>query len=202
MAGFSRHCSVISSLCRSGFTPRYGTVVTFESRHQSQRMKKSTARNSQTKPPPPSRDGVGPSSVVLPDGTWTTITEFLIERFPGIPSETWLARMEAGDVLDADGRAIAAQQPYRPQARVYYYRALAAEPSIPFEETILFRDDYLVVADKPHFLPVIPSGRYLQETLLVRLKRSLGIDTLAPIHRIDRETAGLVVFTIQPSTRR
>lgn len=85
--------------------------------------------------------------------------------------------------------------------RVYYYRALEAEPRIPFEETVLFQDEFLVVADKPHFLPVIPSGRYLQETLLVRLKRRLGIDALSPIHRIDRETAGLVVFTVQPKTR-
>jgi tRNA pseudouridine32 synthase / 23S rRNA pseudouridine746 synthase len=67
---------------------------------------------------------------------------------------------------------------------------------------VLFQDELLVVADKPHFLPVIPSGRYLQETLLVRLRRKLGLETLAPIHRIDRETAGLVVFTIQPGTRK
>ena len=66
---------------------------------------------------------------------------------------------------------------------------------------MLYRDAFLVVADKPHFLPVTPAGGYLQETLLVRLKRSLGIDTLAPMHRIDRDTAGIVLFTIQPSTR-
>lgn len=110
--------------------------------------------------------------------------------------------MDAGDVLDAEGNSIDAQRPFQTQLRVYYYRALSAEPRIPFEETILLQDDCLVVADKPHFLPVIPSGRYLQETLLIRLKRKLGIDTLAPIHRIDRETAGLVIFTIQPATRR
>jgi len=105
-------------------------------------------------------------------------------------------------VISEDGVAVDAQSPYQSQARIYYYRAIEAEPRIPFEEVVLFQDDLIVVADKPHFLPVIPSGRYLQETLLVRLKRKLGIDTLAPIHRIDRETAGLVVFTIQPSTRR
>ncbi len=153
-------------------------------------------------PPPASRDGVGASSVVLPDGTWPTIAAFLIERFPGIPAETWMQRFDAGSVLDAEGIPIEAHCAYQAQLRVYYYREIPAEPKIPFEETILFQDDYLVVADKPHFLPVIPSGRYLHETLLVRLKRRLGIDTLAPIHRIDRETAGLVVFTVQPVTRK
>ena len=72
---------------------------------------------------------------------------------------------------------------------------------IPFQETILFQDEWLVVADKPHFLPVTPAGRYVQQSLLVRLKRRLGIETLTPIHRIDRETAGLVVFAVSPATR-
>jgi len=109
--------------------------------------------------------------------------------------------MAAGDVVDEKGMAVTPERAYKAGLRIFYYRALEAEQHIPFEETILFQDDYLVVADKPHFLPVIPSGRYVQETLLVRLKRRLGIDTLAPIHRIDRETAGLVLFTIQPATR-
>lgn len=152
-------------------------------------------------PPPPPRNGVSPSSVVLPPGPWLTIAAFLVQRFPAIPPEIWRARLQAGDVIDAAGIPVDGERRYQPHQRLYYYRALEAEPRIPFEETVLFQDDLLVVADKPHFLPVIPSGRYLQETLLVRLKRRLGLDTLAPIHRIDRETAGLVVFTVQPQTR-
>jgi tRNA pseudouridine32 synthase/23S rRNA pseudouridine746 synthase len=139
--------------------------------------------------------------VVLPEGPWLTIAEFLVQRFPAISSEIWSTRLQAGDVIDSDGVLVDRHRRYQPQLRLYYYRALEVEPRIPFEEVVLFQDDALVVADKPHFLPVIPSGRYVQETLLVRLKRRLGIDTLAPIHRIDRETAGLVVFTVQPKTR-
>ena len=130
------------------------------------------------------------------------LVDFLPERFPSVPAEIWGARLRAGDVLDAQGHALGPDQPYEPGARVYYFRALATEPRIPFEETVLFQDEFLVVADKPNFLPVIPSGRYVQETLLVRLKRRLGIDSLAPMHRIDRETAGVVVFTVQTKTRR
>ena len=165
-------------------------------------VKKYPTHSNKTKPPPPTRNGVSPSCVMLPAGGWRTIADFLVERFPGISAEVWRARLRAGDVIDAEGVAVDATRPYQPHLRVYYYRALEAEPHIPFEETVLFQDDFIVVADKPHFLPVIPSGRYVQETLLVRLKRKLGLDTLAPIHRIDRETAGLVVFTIQPTTRR
>lgn len=152
--------------------------------------------------PPPARNGVSPSYVVLPEGPWQTIAEFLVQRYPAIPADVWAARLAAGDVIDEAGRRVDGHSRFQPQLRVYYFRVIETEPRIPFEETVLFQDEYLVVADKPHFLPVIPSGRYLQETLLVRLKRRLGLDTLAPIHRIDRETAGLVVFTVQPATRR
>lgn len=151
--------------------------------------------------PLPTRDGVSPSSVVLPEGQWATVVAFLAQRFPAVPAATWAARMQAGKVVDAHGVNIDAERRYQAHLRLYYYRALEIETHIPFEESVVFQDAYIVVADKPHFLPVTPSGRYVQETLLVRLKRKLGIDTLAPIHRIDRETAGLVVFTIQPATR-
>ncbi|RYZ11770.1 MAG: pseudouridine synthase, partial [Comamonadaceae bacterium] len=83
----------------------------------------------------------------------------------------------------------------------YYYRAIEAEPVLPFEATVLHHDDHLLVVDKPHFVPVTPGGRYLQQSLLVRLKRQLGIDALVPVHRIDRETAGLVLFSTRPATR-
>jgi tRNA pseudouridine32 synthase/23S rRNA pseudouridine746 synthase len=109
--------------------------------------------------------------------------------------------MQQGLVVDELGQIVTPERPYRGHLRVYYYRALPIEPRIPFEATVLFQDAHLVVADKPHFLPVTPSGHYLQETLLVRLKNQLGLDSLVPIHRIDRETAGLVLFSVNPAER-
>jgi len=146
-------------------------------------------------------NGVGASSVVLPEGSWPTLADFLAQRFPAVARDDWLQRMARGEVLDAQGQALPPDALYRPRHRIYYYRLLAQEPAIPFEAAVLYQDDWLVVADKPHFLPVTPSGRYVQQTLLVRLKRELGIDTLTPMHRIDRDTAGLVLFTVQPHTR-
>ena len=149
----------------------------------------------------PTRQGVSPSCVGLPAGDWPTFTDFLVQRFPAIGRKVWLDRMAAGLVVDEFGSLVTSERPYRGHMRLYYYRALSAEPAIPFEAAALFQDEHLVVADKPHFLPVTPSGSYLQETLLVRLKNQLGIDSLVPIHRIDRETAGLVVFCVQPTER-
>lgn len=147
------------------------------------------------------RDGVSPSCVGLPAGDWPTITDFLVARFPAIARDVWLQRMRDGLVVDEFGGKVSAGQPYRGHMRVYYYRALGEEVRIPYEEAVLYQDEHLVVADKPHFLPVTPSGHYLQETLLVRLKNRLGIEGLVPIHRIDRETAGLVLFSVRPEDR-
>ena len=149
----------------------------------------------------PSRNGVGASCVALPNGEWPLLLDFLAERFVAIGRAEWAARMVRGDVLDASGRVLGAAEAYRSQQKIFYFRSLESEAPIPFTETILYQDTHLLVVDKPHFLPVLPSGRYLQETLLVRLKRRLGIDALTPIHRIDRETAGLVLFSVQAETR-
>lgn len=151
--------------------------------------------------PLPTRDGVGPSCVGLPHGPWPTISEFLIERFPAITRDAWLERIVAGDVIDEHRMPVTIERRYESPLRVYYYRTLDSEVHIPFEEQVLFQDDQLVVADKPPFLPVTPTGKYLQESLLVRLKRKLRIDDLVPLHRIDRSTSGLVLFSVRRETR-
>ena len=148
----------------------------------------------------PMRDGVGPSQVALPEGGWGCMLDFLLERFPAIPACDWRARMAAGHVIDGAGACVTPQQPYLPHGRLYYYRTVPDEIPNPAQPTVLFEDELLVVADKPHFLPVTPSGNYLQETLLVRLRRKLGIDALTPLHRLDRDTAGIVLFAKQPAT--
>jgi tRNA pseudouridine32 synthase/23S rRNA pseudouridine746 synthase len=124
-----------------------------------------------------------------------------VHRLPGVPAQTWHDRLGAGDVLHEDGTPVAPDAPYRSGIRLYYYRDVPDERPVPFEETVLFQDEHLVVADKPHFLPVTPGGRYVQNALLVRLQRKLHLPQLAPLHRIDRETAGLVLFAVNPAER-
>jgi len=126
--------------------------------------------------------------------------DFLVERFPAISADEWSARMASGNVVDRTGRCVAPEQAYVPHGKLYYYRTVPNEMPNAAQACVLFEDELLVVADKPHYLPVTPSGNYLQETLLVRLRRKLGLDALTPLHRIDRETAGVVLFAKQPAT--
>jgi tRNA pseudouridine32 synthase/23S rRNA pseudouridine746 synthase len=149
----------------------------------------------------PTHHGISPSCVWLPTEVHATLLDFLVIRFHEIPQSTWQARLTQGLVLNQDGQAFAVDSPYVANQHIYYYRHIEAEPRIPFDARILYQDDDILVADKPHFLPVIPSGKYVQETLLTRLKNQTGIDTLAAMHRIDRETAGLVLFCKRPEAR-
>ena len=132
---------------------------------------------------------------------WPTVFDFLCERFPAVPPQEWSARFADGLVLNAQGEPIHVAIPYAPNTLIHYYRRIPQEPELPFKAQVLFRDAHLVVADKPHFMPVTPAGRYVRSSLLVQLKEELGIATLSPLHRIDRETAGLVVLSVNPQER-
>ena len=146
-------------------------------------------------------DGLPASRLQLPPGAWRTVLDGLCARFPAIPREVWLDRFARRRVLDAAGTPLAVDAPYRVGAEIRYFREVADEAPIPFEETVLHVDAHLVVADKPHFLPVTPAGGHVRETLLARLVQRLGNPDLVPLHRIDRDTAGLVLFSANPTTR-
>lgn len=150
---------------------------------------------------PPTREGLNPSLVALPAGPWPTVLAFLCQRFPKFDEAHWRHQMARGEVLDEAGHPLPPDAAYRPASRLWYWREPPAETPIPFEASIVYQDEALLVADKPHFLPTVPSGRYARHTLLARLQHRLGLDTLVPMHRLDRETAGLVAFCIQPRHR-
>ena len=136
------------------------------------------------------RDGVSPSCVVLPAHHAAPLLDRLATHLPVVGRDEWLARMLAGDVVDAQGRPARPEQVVKGSVRLFYYRHLPGEPELPFEHEVLYQDEHLLVADKPHFMPVTPTGRYVQQSLLVRLKRQLGLQDLSPLHRIDRDTGG------------
>jgi len=130
-----------------------------------------------------------------------TILQYLIMKFPRINALTWQQRMLDGKVYFHDGTLISAQTKFKSQQRIYYYREVDREPCIPFKEDILFQDQHIVVAYKPHFLPVTPGGVYINECLQHRLRVRTGIEELQALHRLDRVTAGLVIFSVNPDSR-
>ena len=144
-----------------------------------------------------------PSEITLPaiNQGWANLYEFLCWQFPRIDASIWQQRLQDGKVFWFNGDIVNAQTPFSPSRRLCYYREVVAEPQIPFTEEIVYQDEHLLVACKPHFLPVIPGGEYINECLLERLRQRLALPDLVAVHRLDRETAGLVLFSKQQSSR-
>ena len=152
--------------------------------------------------PLPPRDGVGATRLRVPrEGPWQTVADYLVFRFGHVDAELLRGRFARGEVVDAAGIALSLSTPLGAADAIWYYREPPAEREIPFDIEILHQDDDLVVIDKPHFLPTTPSGTFLQNSALVRLRRLLGNDQITPIHRLDRLTAGVVMFSARPEAR-
>jgi len=147
------------------------------------------------------RHGVSPSKVGVPANTQQSAIDFLCTRFPAIHREVWQQRFDAHSVLNAKGEHMAPSDSLLGESHLLYFRHVVDEPTLPFKAQIIFQDDHLVVADKPHFMPVTPGGKFVQQSLLVQLKQQLNLPELSPVHRIDRETAGLVVLSVRAQDR-
>ncbi|HZX79450.1 MAG TPA: pseudouridine synthase, partial [Lysobacter sp.] len=141
------------------------------------------------------------SRVQLRPGDGDTYLDALCARFPAVDRATWASRFVRARVLGADGCMLDPQARLRTGGDVFYYREVIDEPVCAGVETLLHVDDDLAVVDKPHGLAVMPAGGFVRDTLLARLVRRLRIDDIAPLHRIDRDTAGLVLFSLRPQTR-
>jgi tRNA pseudouridine32 synthase/23S rRNA pseudouridine746 synthase len=153
------------------------------------------------KAPLPVRDGLNPSRVRLPEsGPWETTLDYLLQRFYS-DRERVQEKVDAGEVVDVAGTPIDALTPFEADAFVYLYRDPIPERRVPFEIEILHRDSDLLVIDKPHFLATMPRGFYIVESALVRLRRDLGLPDLSPLHRLDRVTAGVLMFSLRPEQR-
>lgn len=148
---------------------------------------------------PPLRDGVSASRVAVSAGPWALLADFLAARLPA--ATDWPARLARGEVLDAQGQALAPDAACLPGQVLWYWRAPPPEAAPPEDIAVLHQCEHLVAVDKPHFMSVTPGGRHLHQTVLVRLKRLLGIATLTPMHRLDRETAGVLLFIVRPQDR-
>ncbi|MCB5197399.1 pseudouridine synthase [Deefgea salmonis] len=151
--------------------------------------------------PIPHKDGIAPSFVGLPQGDWPLVLDFLIARFPHVAAEDIRGRLLRGEVVDEAGTPYAVDSPYRAGTVLWYYRPQPEPLTVPFAETILYQDDILLVVDKPHFLPVTPVGRYALENLQTRLRQRLDNPEITTLHRLDKETAGVILFCQQPAHR-
>jgi tRNA pseudouridine32 synthase/23S rRNA pseudouridine746 synthase len=133
-------------------------------------------------------------------GPWVTLREHLVTRLPRVDPQRIEAMLNDQLIVGLDGPKTL-DSPFEPDSFIWFHRDLPEEAPVPFDIDVLHRDDDLLVVDKPHFLATIPRGQHILETALVRLRRQLELPALIPAHRLDRVTAGLVLFIITPERR-
>ena len=165
-------------------------------------------------PPLAQKNGIDPIQLVLPhpeelpealapDGRApATIADYLIARFYPNDPQIIHSRFETGEVRLDDGTVLTTSSPYAPGERIWYFRELADEPELPSDMPVLYEDEHVLAIDKPHFLPTTPRGSYIAQTALTKLRVREGNPLLIPIHRLDRPTAGVLLFAKTVQARR
>ncbi|GAB3543212.1 RluA family pseudouridine synthase [Arthrobacter tecti] len=152
--------------------------------------------------PLPVRNGVNATRLRLPaEGPWSTALEYILDRWNHVDPEGIAERFDRGEVVALGGERLTRETPLTDHTFIWYYRELPIEERLPVETNILHQDENLLVVDKPHFLPTTPGGRYVAESALVRLRVQLDLPDLIPMHRLDRMTAGILMFSTNPATR-
>jgi tRNA pseudouridine32 synthase / 23S rRNA pseudouridine746 synthase len=152
--------------------------------------------------PLPVRDGVNATRLRLPAaGPWETALDYMLHRWGHVDPDGILDRFDRGEIVGEGGVRLDRSTPLEAHTFIWYYRTLPAEERLPVELGILHQDENILVVDKPHFLPTTPGGTYIQESALVRLRRQLDLPDLIPMHRLDRLTAGVLLFSTNPATR-
>jgi tRNA pseudouridine32 synthase/23S rRNA pseudouridine746 synthase len=153
------------------------------------------------RPPIPPRHGLDPARLKMPaEGEWPTLLAHLVDRLPRETPDRIEEMLREERIHGLDG-PLGVDSPFEPGSFIWFHRDLPDEVPVPFTITVVHRDEHLLVVDKPHFLATIPRGRHILETTLVRLRRELDLPDLSPAHRLDRVTAGLVMFVITPELR-
>lgn len=152
--------------------------------------------------PLPVRDGVNATRLRLPEeGPWDTAMDYMMHRWGHIDPRGIEDRFDAGEIVGEGGVPLDRHTRLEDHTFIWYYRTLPPETRIPVDIGILHQDEHLLVVDKPHFLPTTPGGTYIQESALVRLRNQLDLPDLIPMHRLDRMTAGVLLFSTNPQTR-
>ncbi|MFJ2746119.1 pseudouridine synthase [Streptomyces sp. NPDC087440] len=154
--------------------------------------------------PLPQHLGIAPVHLKLPpaqDDTPPTVHAYLLERLAAAGPATIDRMLAAGAFVTADGTPLPPDAPYTPGLHLWFHRDLPPEPPVPYPIDVVHRDDRILVADKPHFLATTPRGTHITQTALARLRHDLDLPDLTPAHRLDRLTAGLVLFVVDPTAR-
>lgn len=135
--------------------------------------------------------------IISDDNQNLRIDLFLSKHYKHISRNQWQERIKKGNVL-VNGKKIRNSYLLKNKDIVSFYYKAKSEPNVNKDFKILYEDEDLLIIDKPANLPVHPSGNYKKNTLTQLLKENYHYFYCNPIHRLDRETSGLIIFGKNP----
>lgn len=145
----------------------------------------------------PLNQGYSYRHVLGPEATGHTTLSYLARHFSHSNAAEWQARIAAGEVLLNDTIANG-RESLRAGTVLVWNRPGWVEEETPQEYGVIFRDEHLLVVDKPSGLPTIPGGGFYINTLLSRVHAEFP--EARPLHRLGRATSGVVLFALDSET--
>ena len=131
--------------------------------------------------------------ILGPIATGQTTLSYLVANFDHSTEDQWRDRLAAGEV-EIDHRLAIETESLRPGMELIWNRPGWLEPETPQSFSLVYRDEDIVVVDKPSGLPTIPGGGFYLNTLLSMVQ--VTFPEARPLHRLGRATSGLVLFAL------
>ena len=126
-------------------------------------------------------------------GQVETLLQFLLRRFRYLDDQQWKENIDAKRIW-VDGRLGKANLKLYDNQKIIYFRPDFLEPEVDTQFDIIYEDESLIALCKSGNLPTSPSGKYYKNTLVSIVKSRFNLKKLYTLHRLDRETSGVIIF--------
>ena len=125
------------------------------------------------------------------EGRGMRLDQYLARRFTYHSRSSWQESIRKGEIL-LNGKKTRSSRILQGEEQIDFNFPEQEEPPVRSDYSILVENQDFIVVNKPGDLPVHPSGRYFNHTLLMMLRRKYP--ELFIVNRLDRETSGTVLF--------
>ncbi|MDK8340892.1 MAG: pseudouridine synthase [Winkia sp. UMB3164B] len=131
-----------------------------------------------------------------------TLLQWMQQRYEKLDATELKKLFAQGAFVNSAGDALGADTPSELiRQGVYFYRPIADEVDTPIEVPVLAQTENWIAVDKPAGLATMPRGAFVARSVTVALRRQERNDEPVPAHRLDRPTAGVLLFTKRKQVR-
>ena len=130
-----------------------------------------------------------------------SLVDSLVRRFTYHDRHFWLEKIAAGQVR-VSGQISDPERILVCGDVVQFAIDDFTEPDLDTAYQKIFENENLILVSKPADLPVHSNRRFFYQTMTSLLRRDENLPELNPMHRLDRETSGLMLYQKKPFSSR